>query len=49
MSRGARVLLLGPYVLLLVLFFVVPLVLMLLISLSRNSFGQINWALTPEQ
>ena len=49
MSRGARVLLLGPYVLLLVLFFVAPLVLMLLISLSRNSFGRIDWALTPEQ
>jgi putative spermidine/putrescine transport system permease protein len=48
-TRGARVLLLGPYVLLLALFFVAPLVLMLLISLSRNSFGQIDWALTPEQ
>ena len=49
MTRGARVLLLGPYVLLLTLFFTAPLVLMVLISLSRNSFGQIDWALTPEQ
>jgi ABC-type spermidine/putrescine transport system permease subunit II len=48
-SRGARVLLLGPYVLLLTVFFTVPLILMFLISLSRSSFGQIDWALTPSQ
>ena len=49
MTRGARVLLLGPSVRLLTVFFTAPLVLMLLISLSRNSFGQIDWALTPAQ
>ena len=49
MSRGARLLLLGPYVLLLAVFFAVPLLLMLLISLSRSSFGQLEWALTPSQ
>jgi putative spermidine/putrescine transport system permease protein len=48
-TRGARVLLLGPYVLLLTVFFTAPLVLMVLISLSRNSFGRIDWAFTPEQ
>jgi putative spermidine/putrescine transport system permease protein len=48
-SRGARILLLGPYVLLLTVFFTVPLILMFLISLSRSSFGQIDWALTLNQ
>ena len=49
MSRGARVLLLGPYVLLLTVFFAVPLLLMLLMSLSRSSFGQLEWTLTLSQ
>jgi putative spermidine/putrescine transport system permease protein len=48
-SRGARVLLLGPYVLLLTVFFAVPLLLMLLMSLSRSSFGQLEWTLTLTQ
>ena len=43
MTRGARVLLLGPYVLLLMVFFAAPLVLMFAISLSRQSFGQLEW------
>jgi len=47
-TRGARVLLLGPYVLLLTVFFTVPLLLMLAISLSRQSFGQLEWTLTPQ-
>ncbi len=47
MTRTARVLLLGPYVLVLLVFFTAPLVLMLAISFSRQSFGQIDWALTP--
>ena len=46
MSRGARVLLLGPYVVLLLLFFVAPLLLMLGISLSRQSYGQLEWSFT---
>ena len=49
MSLSARVLLLGPYVLLLLVFFTVPLLLMLLISLSRQSFGQLEWTLTLHQ
>ena len=49
MSRSARVLLLGPYVLLLLVFFTIPLLLMLLISLSRQSFGQLEWTLTLHQ
>jgi ABC-type spermidine/putrescine transport system permease subunit I len=47
-TRGARILLLGPYVLLLVAFFVAPLLLMLAISFSRQSFGQLEWAFTPQ-
>jgi len=47
-TRGARVLLLGPYVLLLMVFFTAPLVLMLAISLSRQSFGQLEWTFTPQ-
>ena len=46
MTRGARVLLLGPYVLLLMVFFAAPLVLMFAISLSRQSFGQLEWSFT---
>jgi putative spermidine/putrescine transport system permease protein len=46
MSRGARLLLLGPYVVLLALFFVIPLGLMLAISLARQSYGQLDWSLT---
>jgi putative spermidine/putrescine transport system permease protein len=45
-NRRAGVLLLGPYVLLLVVFFVAPLLLMLGISLSRESFGRLEAALT---
>ena len=48
MTRGARVLLLGPYVLLLVAFFVAPLLLMLAISFSRQSYGQLEWSFTPQ-
>ncbi len=47
MTRGARLLLLGPYVLLLMVFFVAPLVLMFAISLSRQSFGQLEWERSP--
>jgi ABC-type spermidine/putrescine transport system permease subunit I len=47
-SRGARLLLLGPYVLLLMVFFTAPLLLMLAISFSRQSFGQLEWAFTPQ-
>src|SRR5436189_5435635 len=47
-TRGARFLLLGPYVLLLVAFFVLPLLLMLAISFSRQSYGQLEWAFTPQ-
>ena len=46
--RGARVLLLGPYVLLLAVFFVAPLLLMLAISFSRQSYGQLEWAFTAQ-
>ena len=46
MGRRVRLLLLGPYVLLLVVFFVAPLLLMVGISLSRESFGRLEWALT---
>jgi putative spermidine/putrescine transport system permease protein len=45
-NRRAGVLLLGPYVLLLAVFFVAPLLLMVGISLSRESFGRLEWALT---
>ena len=48
MTRGARVLLLGPYVLLLVIFFMAPLLLMLAISFSRQSYGQLEWSFTPQ-
>ena len=48
MTRSARVLLLGPYVLLLAVFFVAPLLLMLAISFSRQSYGQLEWAFTPQ-
>ena len=46
MNRRAGVFLLGPYVLLLLVFFVAPLLLMLGISLSRESFGRLEAALT---
>ena len=46
MRPGARILLLGPYVLLLGVFFVIPLALMLMISVSRQSFGEIQWTVT---
>jgi putative spermidine/putrescine transport system permease protein len=45
-NRVARVLLLSPYVLLLVAFFVAPLALMLMISVSRQSFGEMEWTVT---
>ena len=38
--------LLGPYVLLLALFFAAPLALMLAISVSRQSFGEMEWTIT---
>jgi len=47
-TRGARVLLLGPYVLLLAGFFLAPLLLMLAVSFSRQSFGQLEWSFTPQ-
>ena len=46
MTSGARVLLLGPYVLLLAVFFAAPLALMLAISVSRQSFGEMQWTFT---
>ena len=46
MSRLARLLLLAPYTLLLVAFFVAPLALMLAISVSRQSFGELEWTVT---
>lgn len=46
MTRGPRALLLGPYVLLLFVFFTAPLALMLAISVSRQSFGQMEWTIT---
>ena len=46
MRRGPGALLLGPYVALLLVFFMTPLVLMLLISVSRQSFGQLEWTVT---
>jgi putative spermidine/putrescine transport system permease protein len=45
-SRLARWLLLSPYVLLLLLFFAAPLGLMLAISVSRQSFGELEWTVT---
>jgi putative spermidine/putrescine transport system permease protein len=45
-SRLARLLLLAPYTLLLVAFFVAPLALMLAISVSRQSFGELEWTVT---
>ena len=45
MKRGAGLALLGPYVLLLAVFFAAPLVLMLAISVSRQSFGDSDWTL----
>ena len=48
MTRGARALLLGPYVLLLGVFFLAPLALMLAISFSRQSYGQLEWSFTPQ-
>jgi putative spermidine/putrescine transport system permease protein len=47
-TRGARVLLLGPYVVLLVVFFMAPLLLMLAISFSRQSYGQLEWSFTAQ-
>jgi putative spermidine/putrescine transport system permease protein len=46
MTRGARALLLSPYVLLLLVFFAAPLALMLVISVSRQSFGEMEWTIT---
>ena len=46
MTRGPRLLLLAPYVLLLLVFFTTPLALMLMISVSRQSFGQMEWTVT---
>ncbi len=46
MRRGAGLVLLGPYVLLLAVFFAAPLVLMLVISVSRQSFGEFQWTVT---
>src|SRR5215510_12077222 len=43
------VLLLGPLVVLLVVFFSAPLVLMLITSFARESFGQITWQPTLQQ
>jgi putative spermidine/putrescine transport system permease protein len=45
-SRIAGLILLGPYVLLLAVFFAAPLALMLAISVSRQSFGQLEWTVT---
>jgi putative spermidine/putrescine transport system permease protein len=45
-TRGARALLLSPYVLLLLVFFAAPLALMLVISVSRQSFGEMEWTIT---
>jgi putative spermidine/putrescine transport system permease protein len=45
-NARARVLLLGPYVLLLTVFFVAPLLLLFGISLSKQSYGQLEWAFT---
>ncbi len=46
MSPGARVLLLLPFTALLGVFFAAPLVLMMLISVSRQSFGELQWTFT---
>ncbi len=46
MSFFAGLILLGPYVALLAVFFVAPLALMLAISVSRQSFGQMEWTVT---
>ena len=46
MTRVARALLLAPYVLLLLVFFAAPLALMLVISVSRQSFGEMEWTIT---
>ena len=46
MKLGAGLILLGPYVLLLALFFTAPLALMLAISVSRQSFGEMEWTFT---
>lgn len=46
MRLGARLLLLGPYVLLLAVFFTAPIALLLAISVSRQSFGQMEWTVT---
>jgi len=45
-TRVARALLLAPYVLLLLVFFAAPLALMLVISVSRQSFGEMEWTIT---
>jgi putative spermidine/putrescine transport system permease protein len=44
--RGPGALLLGPYFVLLLVFFMTPLLLMLAISVSRQSFGQLEWTIT---
>ena len=46
MSAGARLLLLLPFTALLGVFFAAPLALMVAISLSRQSFGELQWTLT---
>jgi putative spermidine/putrescine transport system permease protein len=48
-SLAARLVLLGPYVLLLAAFFTAPLALMLAISVSRQSFGQFDVRASPAQ
>jgi len=46
MSAGARLLLLLPFTALLGVFFAAPLALMVAISLSRQSFGELQWTFT---
>src|SRR5437763_1633437 len=46
MGAGARLLLLLPFTALLGVFFAAPLALMVAISLSRQSFGELQWTLT---
>src|SRR2546429_7409489 len=46
MGAGARLLLLLPFTALLGVFFAAPLALMVAISLSRQSFGELQWTFT---
>jgi putative spermidine/putrescine transport system permease protein len=46
MRPATRLLLLLPFTLVLAVFFAVPLALMLAISVSRQSFGQLEWTIT---